>query len=421
MLNFNFSILVTLFIIVTFSSAVNAELYKWVNDEGKTHYSDTTPKVKKHNVIIPDVSPSQRAFDRNTENKPIILPYGMSSRKILLSQGIYQWKQNNQHRKKLGVYYLGQFCSSRGAIFAANLYTDHPRFLPNEHGIPDVIKVALKKLGYDGHISQIFDLQERIQSLNGLYLKAELLELDLHTCAPTHSLRHTISPKKIPWSNFTKNRASVSIRWQLINDMNQPAVYETITKGYYDNWDNNKKAFSTINQALEIAVNNLFSDHKFIDLITTTETKPKPDRVILKTEEESWWQSVLPEMGNSIGQFMNNQYAMRAKVAGILSEASSLKVSSIEYYMINGDWPRIVQDLRLNDRLFESHKLISGIKLDNDGSFTLQLRESVFGPSRILRMTPDTRSYEQGSALGIDWECSSNLSVEVLPEMCISM
>ena len=232
---------------------------------------------------------------------------------------------------------------------------------------------------------------------------------------------HVISPKKIPWSNFTKNRATVSIRWQLINDMNQPAVYETITKGYYDNWDNNKKAFSTINQALEIAVNNLFSDQKFIDLITTTETKVKSDKVIPKTEEKNWWQSLLPEMGGSIGQFMNNQYAMRAKVAGILSEASSLKVSSIEYYMINGGWPRIVQDLRLNDRLFESHKLISGIKLDNDGSFTLQLRESVFGQSRILRMTPDTSGYQKGSALGIDWECSSNLSAEVLPETCMAM
>ena len=85
MLNFNFSVLVSLFVFVSFSTSVNAELYKWVDDEGKTHYSDSTPKVKKHNVITPDVSPSQRAFDRNTENNPIILPYGTSSRKVILS------------------------------------------------------------------------------------------------------------------------------------------------------------------------------------------------------------------------------------------------------------------------------------------------------------------------------------------------
>ena len=89
--------------------------------------------------------------------------------------------------------------------------------------------------------------------------------------------------------------------------------------------------------------------------------------------------------------------------------------------MMRGNWPRIVQDIKLSDQVFDNHKLIEGIKMEHDGTFTLQLRESVFGASRMLRMTPDAESYEAGNALGIDWICSSNLPVEALPENCTAM
>jgi len=416
-----FTLLTGLLVLVTFSSTVGAELYKWVDEQGKTHYSDRTPKINEHTVITPDTTSSQRAFDRSTEKTALILPYGKSSRKILLSQGFYQWNHSDHSKQKLGVYYLGRFCTSRGAIFADDLHTDHPRFLPGQHGIPKTIKGVLLNLGYDAHISELFDLQHRIQTLNGLYLKAELIELDLHTCAPVHSLIRTISPKKLAWNNFTKNRVSLSVRWQLFENMQQPALFETITHGYYDNWGNDRKAFSTINQALEIAVNNLFANQRLIDLITTEQAIAKTDKASPENEDKGWLQKLLPEMGNSIGQLLNNQHVMRARVAGVLSEASAIKVNSIEYYMTNGDWPLMVQDIRLSDRLFDTHKLISGIQFDHDGSFTFRLRESVFGPSRMLRMTPDTSSYENGSALGIDWDCSSNLSPEVLSEMCTAL
>lgn len=428
-LNINFlkSLFYCLFYIILLfngkNSLAQAELYKWVDDQGKTHYSDRNPKEHEHSTISTTASPSQQAFDRNTKLKPIILPYGKVSRKLLLSEGLYRWKQPAGGKQKLGVYYLGRFCTSRGAIYAADVYSDHPRFLPSENAIPKTLKKAIVNLGYDVHSTLLYDLDDRMEQLKGLYLKAEIVKLDLHSCAPIYSLMRTISPKKIPWSNFTKNRVSVSIQWQLISSPEQAPLFKTTTQGYFDNWDNNKKADQTIKQAIVIASNNLFADQQFIDLITTDPAK-KADKLIPAnpgTEKRSWWQSFAPDTRNPISDLIGKQFVMRAKVSSVLAETSMLKVSSVNYFMTNNDWPRITQDIGLSDRVFENHEFISGMKLNYDGTFTLHLREDVFGPSRVLRMTPDTDSYREKRSLQINWDCSSNLPQEILPEMCVSM
>jgi len=46
------------FILICFSTASFAEVYKWVDDNGKTHYSEQAPAGKKTKVIKPPPPPA---------------------------------------------------------------------------------------------------------------------------------------------------------------------------------------------------------------------------------------------------------------------------------------------------------------------------------------------------------------------------
>ncbi len=405
------------------SGSAHAQLYKWVDEHGNTHYSDRDPDKPNASTITPDPTPSQQAIDRTTRLNPLLLPYGKKSRRLVLSDALLNWRQTGTNKQKLGIYYLGRFCTTRGAIYTPDVYTYHPRFIPTETSIPVALKKAIDHLGYEIHVVLPRDLDYRMQQYDGLYLQAKINKLDLHSCAPVHSLTRTISPKKITWSSFTKNRASVSAEWSLFRKLGEDPVFTAVTQGYSDNWNSNEHADRTVNQALVIAANNLFADQRFIDLITyeasaetAAQEPPEP-----ATEEQSWWSKFIPDMKSPISRMIDNQLVMRAKLSGVLAEASRLKMSSVSYFMTNNEWPTIVQDIGLNDRLFDNHELIAGLNLHRDGAFTLDLKQEIFGPSRILRMTPDTDSYLDNGSLSLDWTCASNLPAEILPESCVHM
>lgn len=94
---------------------------------------------------------------------------------------------------------------------------------------------------------------------------------------------------------------------------------------------------------------------------------------------------------------------------------------STSYFMQNNEWPTIGQDMGFNDRLFEDHDSIEGLKLGLDGTIRLLLKDEVFGPSRVLELTPDIDAYLAGSSLNLRWDCLSNLQPEMLPDVCKSM
>ncbi len=65
---FRFTLALPVYLLLnTIGSSAQAELYKWVDDQGNTHYSDKTPLTNKHTVITPDETASQQAINRNAK------------------------------------------------------------------------------------------------------------------------------------------------------------------------------------------------------------------------------------------------------------------------------------------------------------------------------------------------------------------
>lgn len=73
------SVLMAMLMLATLQPVIAAELYRWVDSEGKVHYGDVPAndanqlEVKKFTAPPPPVSPSSYELDRAKKNFPVML------------------------------------------------------------------------------------------------------------------------------------------------------------------------------------------------------------------------------------------------------------------------------------------------------------------------------------------------------------
>ena len=423
-------IALSMFAIISFGSP--AELYKWVDENGKTHYSDKAPESSKKTVILPQNNPAKNAR-RNAEIKdPIIKPYEIESRKILMTEVIYRWRKQTEISKvkKIGSYYLGDHCSPRGPITVPQVYLHHSEFFPSESGLPRSIKSTAESFGYDVEVIFPKYLVKRLVETDGLNLQVEIVNLDLHSCAPVYKPAAIVSPKKLKARKFKRNRVYLEIKWKLREGRDQNVIYETTTSAFQDDWHQIKLADDVITSAVRQGTANLFADEEFIaritrqssagDAITTTgEVVANQTRPEL---EPGFWSKYLSVFStNSEQSIQNKLYSnieLKAKLANVFAEIHAIKMQSISFYVSNNYWPRKIGEIGLKDVLFTNHKFISALFLDSSGTISADLKSDVFGPNKMLQLSPDVESYKKGSSMGIEWTCYSNMDISLLPSNC---
>ena len=114
------------------ATSANAELYKWVDDEGNIHYSDEQPSTTKQTVTVIDESAAESLAPAT--DRPITRPYDKQVTKLHLLDTQYLWKQPSHKGKsiKLGIFSTGTGCTSVGAIKSHEVISRHSSFFPEE-------------------------------------------------------------------------------------------------------------------------------------------------------------------------------------------------------------------------------------------------------------------------------------------------
>ena len=131
-------LLVLLLGLVTGGSAFNAQaqLYKWVDEEGNVHFSDQPPADENDSSVVPDPQPQSGSSTSRKlgAGQPLIRPYDKEVRKLHLPDVRYLWKSTSHARisTKVGVYHTGKACTTRGAIKAPEVFVSHASLLPSE-------------------------------------------------------------------------------------------------------------------------------------------------------------------------------------------------------------------------------------------------------------------------------------------------
>ncbi len=272
----NSFVLFTVLALVAFNA--HAELFKWVDEDGNVHYSDKQPGDAVDTRLLPgDTKPS--ALPQSAGVKPIIRPYEKTARRLHLLEMRYVWKRESEvnQTSKLGVYHTGKGCTTRGAIKTPDVFIHHQSLLPSEARLTSRVHRIINGLDYEAERTEKYRLLERLQKTGGLSLHAEIIDLEFNTCAPNIRKSERLGPvTKIAAHRFTKHRVKLKVNWQLKTNRDQELVYEAVTSGSYNGWNQSTTANEVIADALESAVLALFSRQEFIARILVEEDIPDP-------------------------------------------------------------------------------------------------------------------------------------------------
>ncbi len=253
-----------------------AQLYKWVDENGKIHYSDKEPDDKTDSKVIPQDQKSSVQYQRTstTSAKPIIRPYEKTARKLHLLDTRYLWKSESQVNQttKIGVYHSGKGCTSRGAMTTPDIFVYHKSLFPSEADLTYRINKIINGLDYDSERTEKYRLLGRLKKTGGLSLHAEIIEMDFKTCAPGIRKSERLKKvNKISVHRFTKHRIKLKVNWQLRTNRDQDVIFEATTAGNYNGWSQSTPSKTALGNALESAVLMLFSDQEFVAQILVEE------------------------------------------------------------------------------------------------------------------------------------------------------
>ncbi len=261
-----------------------------------------------------------------------------------------------------------------------------------------------------------------------MQLQVEIVKINLHSCAPVYKPAAFVSAKELDARKFKHNRVYLEINWQLKEGRDRQIIYETVTRAFQDDWHQVRLVGDVIISAVRKGTANLFADENFIEKITrqTPDGQPKnTETVVTETKPElapgfwSKFQSIFSTNSeNSIQESIYGNYALKAKLANVFAELNAIKIQSLSFYVSNNYWPRRIGEIGLKDVLFTNHKFISGLFMDSSGTISADLRGDVFGPNKMLQLSPNVESFEKGAAMGIEWTCYSNLEASILPTNC---
>lgn len=402
---------------------VQAELYKWTDERGKSHYSDQPPAAGREARVVP--IDSIRAPDTASAQRliPLMKPYDRAARPLLVLDAQYAWRHSMLQGKprKIGTYHVGKACTSRGAMTIPNAMIDHGGLFPKEVEIGTHIAQVIRELKYPAERVSADSLATRIIRSGGLVLQAEIIDMDFNTCASSLARKYRLTPvSELESHRFNRHRVRLTMGWTLSGSTSEAALFVGESAGRYAGWSENATASEAIKRAVDDAALQLFGNAEFVALLMRDTEKgaekgrnANPAQVSPYSERDHGSPTLGLPYAADQGIALRNVFVLKARLTEAYSDLSQLKMLSTQFFYQRGDWPGSLSDLGLSSQDFQHNKAIDTVSLHYDGAITAELSD-LFGKRRFVKVSP------RDTALGLRWQCSSNLARAYLPPNCES-
>jgi hypothetical protein len=100
-------------------------------------------------------------------------------------------------------------------------------------------------------------------------------------------------------------------------------------------------------------------------------------------------------------------YVRTAQLAEVYSLLQPLKMTILEYYIMNGEWPSSLADIRLKPEEMTDGQYLDKVRLGKDGQILAYL-SNTFGKNKMLSLAP--RSIMGG--MQTRWDCTTNVNTK---------
>ncbi len=287
MKNANFYTYFLVLVAIQFTTqVVQAEVYRWVDNNGKVHFADSPPKQVKQKVKVVNIGKKQSNSSNTSTQLPTIVTLKPitnitleNTRTVILEHVSLDFKGGDDAAKVLGKTYK----YTRSASFKAdrlrqsskapllpfpcklegNLTLNNASFIVKNSEFKKTFEKTFKDNGYTVIGEKTFVRQKT--SSNDLSLAAVISDIRLSHCGSRSapSLR-----------TFTQNATYMKVEWTVFDNLARKIVLKTTTEGLENSFRKSARfngAAISAGLAFQQAAEHLLAQQKFVDLLTSSQ------------------------------------------------------------------------------------------------------------------------------------------------------
>jgi hypothetical protein len=384
-----------------FTSA-HAELYKWVDGQGRTHYGDKPdPAVSKEKTTVMPVPSSleqpddaSASLDKMAQHQQMMRDAGKAVPMLLIVVQPF-----TQGREQVAVLRAGYSCTGAAPLWWPDVRDQRPELAPEYWALGTGSVMAFQNFDYSAmHVTEETALAQQ-REWNGLLLQMRVTKFFLDACAPQSTatgsqsaseLVRTLAPRRF--------QLQMTLEWSLISQ-DSKVLYSGSTRSKGGNLSSNNSRTKAYNEALTKAVTELLGQQAFQQALSLQSSSRSLIASPTAVAQEAW---------RALSGLSPAALQQRVQLGSVLTSLSQYKVALTEYYMSEGRWPDHFQQIGV-----DTAPMAGGatLMLQPGGVLVANLPDS-FGVGKLLLIRPK----ESDSMMEIQWVCQSNL--DALPESC---
>lgn len=263
---------------VSLPATVSAKIYKWVDDNGKVHYTDKPPKdqnkVNKEeiNIKLQQDTGSKGLLGTTSaiDLKPIPYTGSTEARRVRLEKLVIDLDDDNGGKHIIGKEYTGATCRPSGGGFTWSQGRAQIKGEAYAQGFNQELKE--NKYSVEDNADQLF--AEQKQDSAELSIAAVITKMEVNRCR--HQRRTNNSAVKIN----EKVASYLKVKWTIFDILERKVIKEITTEGsdsgLYDiSIGDGPKVSRT--KSFKNATRNLLAQKEFVELLN-----PSNDKVVQK-------------------------------------------------------------------------------------------------------------------------------------------
>lgn len=377
----------------------HSQFYKWVDENGKVHYSDKKPATDAVKMNVDrSVIPKPKIIG---SANPVYYDENIPARWVIMEHLKYAPQDNSERKKKIAHFYFGADCTTPTSIHWQQLSEQYPEAMPKNNRYFQQITNTFYDSGYQIAVVENHEIERQLESTQGHRLVAHIIDMNLESCV--QKMKNSQRSQNLNDFNINSFRTAqnwIQINWMLYDHDTKELIYENGTEGVSKIIKDQSSAIpAAVRESLRSATKHLLSDEKFVALLQS----PPSQKTRIQNPAPP------PSQGNrssldTVTDRFSEKYKKRAEFVEILTIANYLRIAAMEYYVHDNKWATDISDINLQLSELYSEDQVRSIKLRSDGTIELDVSPS-FGRNTTIWLIPS----DSNRRISITWQCQTNV------------
>ena len=232
-----------------------AEIYKWIDEQGRTHYGDKvdTDAEKQKATVMQLPAASSEA---NT--KPRLIVYA---------------RELPAEKRAVGSYHYSAYCQQAMPMYWPDANNFHPDLAPDGGKLTNLLMQSLGELGYPLQ-PNLTPGQPASSNADGLLLTAIVVDADIKACAPARQKADAfLQPQTVLPNEFDRLQINITLDWELAT-VDGNVIYRGRSSGKSGSITSQKNIVTTWQESITAATLQLQHDTTFQAAIAKTLPAP---------------------------------------------------------------------------------------------------------------------------------------------------